>query len=65
MKRTLTTALLAVLGLGSCQNHGERFESALCIANVTTIDAESGLRPNITVVIQNGRILRVEESADL
>lgn len=40
----------------------ETFENSTCINNITTIDAESGLKENQSVIIQDNKIVRIQET---
>jgi Amidohydrolase family len=57
--------LLVCLFLTRCQPSGEVFEAALCIQNITTIDPNDGAREGQTVIIRDGKILRIAPTADL
>ena len=62
MKNQLAFFLLLIFC--SCQSE-EYFEDGYCITNVTTIDAKSGVQSNQTVVVENERILKIEDSKSL
>lgn len=63
--RTLAAILLCFLFLVRCQPTGEVFEGALCIQNITTIDPTDGPREGQTVIIKEGKILRISPTAEL
>ena len=56
--------LLALL-LNACLSSNSTFEDALCIRNITTIDAKHGLQAEMTVVIKDNKILRVAKTSEL
>jgi len=58
----LATVLLLLAG---CQPPGESFPDSLVIQHVTIIDAQQGSLEDQTVVIQDGKILRVTPSSNL
>ncbi|MDJ0646961.1 MAG: amidohydrolase family protein [Flavobacteriaceae bacterium] len=49
----------------SCQPNERFFKDALCIENITTIDAKNGLLENQTVIIKDGKIHKVSSSKEL
>lgn len=55
---------LALLSF-SCGPSGEYFENATCIQNITTVDPEDGAKEGQTVIIRDGKILRIASTADL
>ena len=57
--------IFALLLLYSCKPEGALYENAICIQNVTTIDPENGLRENQTVIIQEGKIIKVGASDEI
>lgn len=63
--KQLSLLCLALCLILSCQSQGDFFEGAICIEHINTIDAKSGLKSDQTVVIRDGRILRVESSQSL
>lgn len=63
--RTITSFLVVCLSLTHCQPSGEVFEGALCIQNITTIDPTDGARENQTVIIKDGKILKVAPTPEL
>lgn len=46
----------------SCAEEKEFFKNAVCISNVNVIDAEKGLQENMTVIVKDGRILKMTKS---
>jgi imidazolonepropionase-like amidohydrolase len=50
------------LSLFSCSTDKEVYQDALCITNISTIDAVSGIQENMTVIIKDDRILRMAKS---
>ena len=63
--RNLHLLVFALSFLASCQPPGERFEGALCIENITTIDAENGLKEKQTVILKDGKIEMVKPSGEI
>jgi imidazolonepropionase-like amidohydrolase len=57
--------LISLLFLIGCQPPGEVFEGALCIQNITTVDPNDGPREGQTVIIKDGKILRISPTAEL
>ncbi|MCH2083222.1 MAG: amidohydrolase family protein [Saprospiraceae bacterium] len=49
----------------SCQPSGRIYEGAVCIHNIHTIDAESGLLKNQTVIVKGEKILKIAPSQEL
>jgi hypothetical protein len=43
----------------ACQTNEVLFEDALCIENITTIDPTDGLKENQTVVLKDGKIIKI------
>lgn len=54
--------LVSLCFLLSCSEEKELFENAVCFSNVNVIDAENGLRENMTVIVKDDRILRMTKS---
>lgn len=48
-----------------CKNSEVVFEDALCIENISIIDAIDGLSENQTIIIQNGKILQIIPSEEI
>ena len=79
MKRSVTTVifrpklivkkiyipLFSILIFLSCGEGFHFFENAICIENVNTIDAKTGLQNNQTIIIQEGKILKISPSDKL
>ncbi len=57
--------LLCTVTFQNCGPSGEVFENAVCIQNITTVDPTEGAKENQTVVIRDGKILRIAPTADL
>lgn len=64
-KITSLTLLLTLLLITRCQPPGEMFEGAICIQNITTVDPTDGARDAQTVIIKDGKILKVAPTAEL
>lgn len=64
-KITSLTLLLTLLLIARCQPPGEMFEGAICIQNITTVDPTDGARDAQTVIIKDGKILKVAPTAEL
>ncbi len=54
-----------VLLISACQSPSFDYDGAVVIQNITTIDAVNGVNENRDVVIREGKIIRVNETADL
>lgn len=57
--------VLVLIVFSACSPAGEQFENALCIENISTIDAKSGLQNDMTVVILDNKIVKVTKTVDL
>lgn len=64
-KITSLTLLLTLLLITRCQPPGEMFEGAICIQNITTVDPTDGARDAQTVIIKDGKILKIAPTAEL
>lgn len=64
MKRIAVLFAFCLLAF-RCQPPGESFDNALCIKNITTVDPNDGIREAQTVVIQDGKILKIAPTAEL
>ncbi|MCE7990414.1 MAG: amidohydrolase family protein [Roseivirga sp.] len=64
MKKTFSLLFLLHLTL-SCSSDGQLFTNAICIEDITTIDPENGIKEHQTVVIQEGKILKVDNTRNL
>lgn len=64
-KITSLTLLLTLLLIARCQPPGEMFEGAICIQNITTVDPTDGARDAQSVIIKDGKILKVAPTAEL
>lgn len=58
-------AVFSIVFLVSCQPKEAVFENSLCIQNISTIDPIDGLKENQTVVIKDGKIHKIADSASL
>ena len=56
---------LCILLLASCQPQALFFEDAICIQNISTVDPNNGLEENQTVVIKDGKIYKIADTATL
>lgn len=61
----LASLLLSCILVTNCTPPGEVFEGALCIQNITTVDPNDGVRERQTVIIKDGKILKVAPTAEL
>ncbi len=57
-----TLYFLCILCLMACQSNEVIYEDALCIQNISTIDPIEGLKENQTVIIKDGKILKIAAS---
>ncbi len=64
MKKILSLFTVALLTF-ACTPPGETFENATCIENIATIDPSDGLKENQTIVIKDGKILKIAPTAEL
>ncbi|MEN0047831.1 MAG: amidohydrolase family protein, partial [Bacteroidota bacterium] len=62
--KLLFYSILSILLL-SCQEKKQLFEHAICIQNITTIDAENGLQENQTVILQKEKIIKIAPTNEL
>lgn len=53
------------MGLLACKPEGEVFDHAICIQNITTIDPAEGSKEGQTVIIKEGKILRIAPTSGL
>lgn len=65
MKYLIPVFFILIVLLSGCQNAEVKFEDALCIENISTIDAENGLLSNQTVIIKEGKIYQITPSDEL
>ena len=65
MKAFSYLTLLFLLFTFSCSPTGELFENAICIQNINTIDPNEGLKENQTIIIREGRILKIASTSEL
>ncbi|MDB4293407.1 amidohydrolase family protein [Maribacter sp.] len=66
MKNSIKTILfLFGLFLIACQPKEMLFEDAICIQNISTIDPMDGLKENQTVILKDGKIHKIENTATL
>ena len=64
MKKILSLFTVALLTF-ACTPPGETFENAICIQNIATVDPTVGLKENQTIVIKDGKILKIAPTAEL
>jgi len=64
MKKFIVVFLLAFLCF-ECTDSSVFFEDALCIENISTIDPTEGIKEHQTLIIKDGKILRIAASKDL
>lgn len=57
--------IVGVLTMTSCKSEYSLFEEAICIENITVIDPVDGRKAYQTVIIKNGKILKVADTAAL
>ncbi len=48
-----------------CQPKGTFFEDVICIENITTIDPVEGLKEHQTLVLKDGKILKIKATSEL
>ena len=65
MKNIVKASLIISVFLLSCQPKESFFKDAICIENISIIDPLSGVINNQTIIIENGKISRVMNSADI
>ncbi len=65
MKYLSPILFILILSLSGCQNSEVKFEDALCIENISTIDADNGLKSNQTVIIKDGKIFQISPTEKL
>lgn len=63
-KPTILLVFIIILGT-ACQPKAIFFEDTLCIENIAVIDPEDGLQSGQTVLIKDGKILKVSPTAEL
>jgi imidazolonepropionase-like amidohydrolase len=56
---------LLMMILVACQSNEILFEDAICIQNINTIDPTDGLKKNQTLIIKDGKILKIVNSQEL
>jgi len=61
---SLSILILAFL-LFTCSPSDAVFEGAICIQNISTIDPQDGLKENQTVIIRDGKILKIAPTSEL
>ena len=68
MKKKLVKHFFLSIGLiaffSACQDQPPQFKNAIYITHINTIDGENGLQQDMTVVIEQDRIVKVEKSND-
>src|SRR5262245_3153705 len=65
MKLSPWILVLIISFLSGCGPGGQVFENALCIQNISTIDPADGVKENQTVIIRDGKIIRIAPTAEL
>lgn len=65
MRKHILLISLFLLVLSSCKVDEIFFEDALCIENITTIDAKNGLLENQTLIIKDGKIHKIAATNEL
>jgi imidazolonepropionase-like amidohydrolase len=65
MRKHILLIGLSILILSSCKSDETFFEDALCIENITTIDAKNGLLKNQTLIIKGGKIYKIATTNEL
>ncbi len=55
--------LLSIALLIACQPKEMVFKDAICIQNINTIDPTDGLKEHQTVIIKNGKLLKIDDTA--
>ncbi len=65
MKQNKILFLLILFVFIGCSKPGELFKEATCITNISTIDANNGLISNQTIILKDGKILKIAKSKDL
>jgi imidazolonepropionase-like amidohydrolase len=65
MYKQLLLISFTILTLSSCTSDEAYFKDALCIENITTIDAKNGLLENQTLIIKNGKIHKIAHTSQL
>jgi imidazolonepropionase-like amidohydrolase len=65
MIRNLLPWLLPLLLFVHCSQPEVVFEDALCIQNISTIDPIEGIKENQTIIIREGKILKIAPSSEL
>ena len=65
MKHFALLLIFLTFLLHNCSPTGSVFEDAICIQNINTIDPEDGLKENQTIIIKDGKILKVAPTSEL
>ena len=65
MSKHILLIALSVLILSSCKTDEEFFEDAICIENITTIDAKNGLLEYQTLILKDGKIHKIAPSNEI
>ncbi len=65
MNRLIVAIAVCLSIVSGCQAPGEVFEGAFCIQDITTIDPTDGAKEGQTVIIKDGKILRISPTAEL
>ena len=65
MKTFIKLLAISLLIQFSCKSKDTIYENAICIENISTIDPVVGLRENQTVIVKDGKILKVANTSEL
>ncbi len=65
MKNYNILFLVVVFLQFSCKPTDTVYEDAICIVNISTIDPNDGLKENQTVILKDGKILKIAASSEL
>ena len=49
----------------SCSSNEATYKNAICITHINTIDAKGGLSSDMTVIVQDERIIKIGKSSDI
>ena len=60
--RKLIVLLIIII---SCNDSNEFFENAYCIENINIIDAKQGLKENMTIIVSENKIIKVDKTSNL
>ena len=65
MKKYSILFLISTLLQLSCKPVDTVYQDAICIVNISTIDPNDGLKENQTIIIKEGKILKIANSSEL